>query len=422
MLGKQTAVINHKKPIIYMDHAATTPVRPEVVQTMEPYFTSIYGNPSSVHSAGRKANVMLRQARHTIANCIGASENEIIFTSGGSESDNGALRGIALARRTQTGANQLIISAIEHHAVLHTAQDLAQNFGFDLTILAVDSHGLIALSDLEQALEQKDVALVSIMLANNEVGTIQPLEKIGQLCRTHGALLHSDVVQAAGRLALDVTDLGVDALSTSAHKFYGPKGVGFLYLRSGTPFQPVQTGGSHESARRAGTENVPLIVGMATALELAEAERASESERLSELRDTLIDGVLTNVKGAYLTGTSINPPPPRRLSSSGSLERIEIKGEVEQQQRISHIASFIIRGVEAEGILIGLDMASIAASSGSACTSGAQRPSHVLEAMGIDPTDAAGGLRLSLGRSTTENDIAYIIERLPAIVERVRGR
>lgn len=371
---------------IYLDHAATTPVRPEVMAAMEPYFTEFYGNPSSIHGVGRKAGVAIRQARRTIAQQINAQENEIIFTSGGSESNNTALRGIALAQRAQSGANRIITSAVEHHAVLHTAEDLAANFGFDLTVLGVDCDGLIDLNELETALDESDVALVSIMLANNEVGTIQPLKEIGDLCRPRNVLLHSDVVQAAGRIGVDVDDLRVDAVSTSAHKFYGPKGVGFLYIRSGVPFQPVQTGGSHENSRRAGTENVPLIVGMATALELAEAERETESARLTALRDYLIKSILENVEGAYLTG--------------------------HETERSSHIASFIIRGIEAEGLLIQLDMAGIAASSGSACTSGSQKPSHVLTAMGIPTTDAACGLRLSLGRSNTEEDVERVVDVL----------
>jgi cysteine desulfurase len=382
--------------IIYMDHSATTPVHPAAVEAMLPYFAEFYGNPSSIHSVGRRANVAITQARRTIAAYLGAKPGEIIFTSGGSEGDNAALRGIALARRAATGANRILTSAAEHHAVLHTAEDLRDHYGFTLTILPVDSNALVSVADVAAALSDgKDVAVVSLMYANNEVGTIQPINEIGRLCRTLGVPLHTDAVQAVGKLPLNVDELQVDALSTSAHKFYGPKGVGFLYLRSGTPFQPTQTGGSHENNRRAGTENVPLIVGMAKALEIIEAERERENTRLRVLRDQLIGGILENVDGARLTGA-----PTQRLDSH---------------------ASFVIGGVEAEGVLIALDLAGVAASSGSACTSAAQRPSHVLEAMGVPARDAVGGLRLTLGYSNTPEDVTYVLEKLPQIVAQIKG-
>ena len=384
---------------IYMDHSATTPVRPEVWEAMQPYFAEFYGNASSIHSVGRRAGVALSQARRTIANLIGAKPGEVIFTSGGTEADNAALRGLALARREATGANRIITLPIEHKAVLYTAQDLADHFGFELTLLPVDSDGLVQVEDVAQALgdggDGGDVAVVSLMLANNEVGTIQPVAEIGALCRSRGVPIHTDAVQAAGKLSLHVDELSVDALSTSAHKFYGPKGTGFLYLRSGTPYLPSMTGGSHEASRRAGTENVPLIVGMAKALELAEAERVQENARLRLLRDQLIGGILENVDGARLTGS-----PTQRLDSH---------------------ASFVIRGVEAEGVLIALDLAGVAASSGSACTSGSQRPSHVLEAMGVPASDAVGGLRLSLGHSNTPADVGLVLEHLPQIVAQIKG-
>ena len=338
----------------------------------------------------------LSASRRTIAGLIGAKPNEIIFTGCGSESDNAALRGLALARRQKTGANRIITTPVEHKAVLYTAEDLRDNFDFALTIVPVDGEGLIDREALEAALgDGADVAVVSAMLANNEVGTIEPIAEIGARCRQLGVPFHTDAVQAAGRLPLNVDDLNVDALSTSAHKFYGPKGVGFLYLRTGTPFLPYLTGGSHEGGNRAGTENVPLIVGMATAFELVENEREEENSRLRALRDRLIGGVLEAIDGAELTGSRV--------------------------QRLSHHASFVIRGVEAEGILIALDLAGVAASSGSACSSASQRPSHVLEAMGIPAVDAAGGLRLSLGRSNTPEDVDYVLEQLPRIVERIRG-
>lgn len=385
-----------KKRSIYLDHSATTPLRVEVLEAMLPFFTESYGNASSIHSVGRRANVALEQARRTIARLINANPREIFFTSGGTEGDNAALRGIALARREATGVNRIITTPVEHHAVLHTAEDLRDHFGFELTLLPVDHEGLVTLSAVEEAMgDGSDVALVSIIYANNEIGTIQPIVEIGAYCQALGVPLHTDAVQAAGKLSLDVDALGVDSLSVTAHKFYGPKGVGFLYLRSGTPYLPYMTGGSHEGERRAGTENVPAIVGMAKALELIEEERPREAERLRILRDQLIGDLLESVDGAQLTG-------PRTA-------------------RLDNIASFVIHGVEAEGVLIGLDLAGIAASSGSACASGSQRPSHVLEAIGIDPITAQGAIRLSLGHDNTPADITYVLEKLPQIVEQVRG-
>jgi cysteine desulfurase len=381
--------------LIYLDHAATTPVAPAVMAAMQPYFTEFYGNPSSLHRFGRRASVALEQARRTIAEQIGATPKEIIFTSGGTEGDNAALRGIALARRTATGANRIITTPIEHHAVLHTAFDLRDHFGFDLTLLPVSQEGLVDPAALTTALgDGKEVAVVSIMYANNEIGTIQPISTLGARCRAVAVPFHTDAVQAAGKLSLAVTELGVAALSVSSHKFYGPKGVGFLYLRNGTPFWPLLTGGSHEQDRRAGTENVPLIVGMTTAFTLAEGERATEGSRLKGLRDQLIGNILEGVDDVYLTGA--------------------------HDQRLDNLASFVIRRVEAESLLIALDLAGIAASSGSACASGSQRPSHVLEAIGRTPVDARGALRFSLGRSTTADEIAYVTEKLPQIVAQLR--
>ena len=381
--------------LIYLDHAATTPVVPAVMAAMQPYFTEFYGNASSTHRFGRRASVALEQARRTIAEQIGAAPKEIIFTSGGTEGANAALRGIALARRAATGANRIITTPIEHHAVLHTAFDLRDHFGFELTLLPVSQEGLVDPAALTTALgDGKEVAVVSIMYANNEIGTIQPISTLGARCRAVDVPFHTDAVQAAGKLSLAVAELGVAALSVSSHKFYGPKGVGFLYLRNGTPFWPLLTGGSHEQDRRAGTENVPLIVGMATAFTLAEAERATDGSRIKGLRDQLIGNILEGVDDVYLTGA--------------------------HDQRLDNLASFVVRGVEAESLLIALDLAGIAASSGSACASGSQRPSHVLEAIGLTPVDARGALRFSLGRSTTADEIAYVTEKLPQIVAQLR--
>lgn len=382
--------------LIYMDHAATTAVHSDVIAAMTPFLTQAYGNPSSIHAVGRQATVALEQARRTIAATLGRQPDEVIFTSGGSEADNAALRGIALARRAATGANRIITSAIEHSAVLHTAYALRDHFGFQVTVLPVDPEGRVRPSDLDEALRANpDVAVVSIMYANNEVGTIQPIAELAAHCRAYAVPFHTDAVQAVGKLELRVDDLQVDALSASAHKFYGPKGVGFLYLRKGTPFMPLITGGSHERGRRAGTENVPGIVGMASALALVESERPRENERLEALRDHLIGGVLEGVDGARLTGA--------------------------KTQRLAGHASFVIAGVEAQGVLIGLDMAGVAASSGSACMSAAQRPSHVLDALGVGPHEAVGGLRLTLGHNNTPDDVAYVLEQLTSIVARLRG-
>jgi len=381
---------------IYMDHSATTPVRDEVFAAMQPYFAEFYGNASSIHSVGRRAAVALSQARRTIAELIGAKPSEIIFTSGGTEGDNSALRGLALARRAATGANRIVTSPVEHHAVLYTAEDLATHYGFELTLLPVDSDGLVSAEDFAAALgDGRDVAVASVMYANNEIGSIQPVAEFGAQARALGVPFHTDAVQAAGKLSLRVDELKVDALSTSAHKFYGPKGVGFLYLRGGVPFLPFMTGGSHEGSRRAGTENVPAIVGMSTALALVEAECSQESNRLRPLRDQLIGTILESIDGARLTGALTN--------------------------RLDNHASFVISGVEAEGILIALDLAGIAASSGSACTSGSQRPSHVLEAIGVPVKDAAGGLRLTLGHSNTAEDVEYLLEKLPPVVAQIKG-
>ncbi|MCB0060881.1 MAG: cysteine desulfurase [Caldilineaceae bacterium] len=381
---------------IYLDHAATTPMRAAVLEAMQPYFSEFYGNPSSIHRIGRRANVALEGARRSIGEILQAAPREVLFTSGGTEGDNAALRGIALARRDATGANRIITTPVEHHAVLHTALDLRDHYGFAVTLLPVNHEGLVDVADVEAALGNgSDVALVSVMYANNEIGTIQPIVEIGTCCRAVGVPFHTDAVQAAGKLDLAVDALQVDALSVSAHKFHGPKGVGFLYIRSGTPFLPQQTGGSQEGDRRAGTENIPSIVGLAKAFDIAEAERHTEAERLRVLRNQLIGGVLEGVEGAQLTG-------PRTA-------------------RLDNIASFVVQGAESEGILIALDLAGIAASSGSACASGSQRPSHVLEAIGVSAADARGALRFSLGHENTAADIESVLETLPRVVAQVKG-
>mgnify|MGYP001104381319 CR=1 FL=1 len=378
---------------IYMDHSATTPVDPRVVEAMLPYFTERFGNASSLHRLGREASRALDCSRQTVAEILHCRPHEVIFTSCGTESDNLALRGVALAQRARGRGNHLVITAIEHHAVLHTAEDLRDHYGFELTIVPVDSNGLVDPQAVAEALRD-DTVLVSVMYANNEVGTIQPISEIAVITRERGIPLHTDAVQAGAFLSLDVEALGVDLLSLSAHKFYGPKGIGVLYVRSGTPLWPIQTGGGHEHRRRAGTENIPYIVGLATALQIAQAEREREVARLMALRDSLIAGIETKISNVQLTG--------------------------HRTQRLPGHASFIVRGVEAEGMLMALDLEGICASSGSACTSGAQEPSHVLTAMGVSFRDAVGHLRLTLGRSNTEKDVDRVLEVLPGIVERLR--
>lgn len=385
--------MSHSRPFIYLDHSATTPLRDEAAAAMQPYFAEFFGNPSSIHRVGRRGHSGLDSARRTVAQVLGAKSSEIIFTGSGTESDNGALRGIALARRRQSGANRIVVSPVEHAAVQKTAEDLAENYGFALTLLPVDGAGLVQPQDVAAALGE-DVALVSVLYANNEVGSIAPLAAIGALCRERAIPFHTDAVQTPGKLPLDVNALCVDSLSLSGHKFYAPKGAGVLYLRHGTPFQPVITGGGQEGGRRAATENVPSIVGLATALALAEAERERETARLRLLRDRLIGGILESIDGVSLTGSP--------------------------SERLPNHASFVIHGLEAEGILIGLDMAGIGASSGSACSNASQRPSHVLQALGIAPPDLAGGLRLTLGRSNTSEQIDFVVEQLTRIVANIR--
>ncbi len=379
--------------IIYLDHAATTPVRSEVLEAMLPYFSQRYGNPSSLHRLGRETGKALRAAREQMAAVLGCSPDEIVVTSSGTEADNLALRGVALARRQRGEGQHLIVSAVEHKGILDTAYHLRDTFGFELTVLPVDGTGRVSPSDLTAAI-RADTAIVSIMAANNEVGTLQPLAELSAVCRACGVPFHSDAVQASGTLSLNVDALGVDLLSLGGHKLYGPKGIGLLYVRRGVPLLPQITGGSQEGKRRASTENVPYIVGLATALTLSQTERQSEAARLTALRERLIDGVLAAIPDTTLTG--------------------------HRSERLANHASFIVRGVEAEGMLIGLDMAGICASSGSACTSGAQEPSHVLTAMGVPRVDAVCHLRLSLGNSNTAAHVERLLDVLPRLVVRLR--
>ncbi len=380
------------KRTVYMDHAATTPVDPRVVEAMLPYFTEGYGNASSVYRLGQEARKAIDEARADVAQTLNCTPREIIFTGCGSESDNLAIRGIAFWNRDK--GTHIITSSIEHHAVSHTCEQLEKHFGFQVTYLPVDKYGRVDPTDVEKAITEK-TTLITIMYANNEVGTIEPIAEIGEIARAHKIPFHTDAIQAGGALDLDVEALNLDLLSLSAHKFYGPKGVGVLYLRRGVRLLPPQTGGAHELNRRAGTENVAGIVGLATALKLAQGHREENNRKLIALRDRLIEGVLSSMLDTQLTGH-----PKERLPNS---------------------ASFTINYVEGEGLLLGLDMMGTAASSGSACTSASLEPSHVLLAMGIPPEVAHGSLRLTLGHENSDEDVDYLLEVLPGIVERLRS-
>jgi cysteine desulfurase len=373
---------------IYLDHNASTPVHPEVLEAMLPYFGDRYGNPSSIHGFGREARDAVEAAREEIARFLGVATDEVLFTSGGTESDNLAIKGIAHARQT----GHIVTSQVEHHAVLRTCQAL-ERAGFAVTYLPVDGHGLVDPDDVRRAV-RPDTILVTIMYANSEVGTIMPIEAIGRIARDHGIPFHVDGVQAFGKIPFDVRGLGIGLLSCSSHKIYGPKGIGALYVSKGTKMVAVQHGGDHERRRRAGTENVPAIVGFGKAVALRARDMAEEAPRVGGLRDRLWAGVQARVPDARLNGH-----PTRRLP--GTLN-----------------VSF--RGLEAESLILALDLKGIGASAGSACTSGSLEPSYVLTAMGIPTEWALGALRASLGRSTSDDDVSYILDVLPGCVERLR--
>ena len=379
---------------IYMDHAATTPVDPEVVAAMLPFFSNEYGNPSSIHRWGQRADHAVTSAREDLANILNCEVDEIIFTSCGSESDNLALRGIALAARERGNDNHIIVSAIEHPAILETAQHLRNYHGFDITVLPVDQHGFTSAEDLRNAI-QPDTFLVSIMYANNEIGVIQPIFELAEIAHEYNILFHTDAVQAAGQLPLDVKNLGVDLMSLSAHKFYGPKGVGLLYARRNTLAHPHQTGGSQENGLRAGTHNVPLIVGMATALNIVADRRSQDSSKMKVLRNQLIKSVLNTIPESLLTG--------------------------HRTRRLPNNASFAFEGIDGNELIMHLDLLNIAASSGSACKTGNPEPSNVLTALALSPKLSLGSLRLSLGRHTDDSDIEYVQQVLPTVVNNMRG-
>ena len=384
-------------PRIYLDHAATTPPDPRVVEAMLPFFTTHWGNPSSIYLEGQEARRAVDAARKTIADLLGASPKEIVFTSGGTESDNAAIRGAAFAQRARGRGNHIVTTAIEHHAVLHTVEQLERE-GFRATYLPVDRDGVVSLDALAEAVGPETI-VVSIMTANNEVGTIQPVAEAARIARERNprVVVHTDAVQAAGSLDITPAKLGVDLLSLAGHKIYGPKGIGLLYIKNRTPWQPFILGGSQEKERRAGTENVPGIVGLAVAMQLAWQERDAFNANVSRLRNRLLFELPECIPDTVITGPS---DPERRLPNNFSC---------------------CFRNVEGESVLLALDMADIAASSGSACTTGALEPSHVLTAMGIDRDLAHASLRLTLGRHTTDAEIDRVLDVLPGIVQKLRA-
>ncbi|MDD3613557.1 MAG: cysteine desulfurase NifS [Caldicoprobacterales bacterium] len=375
---------------IYLDHAATTYTKPEVLEEMLPYFTKAYGNPSSVHSFGREARRALDKARKRTAEALKADPVEIYFTSGGSEADNWAIKGVALANKNK--GDHIITTSIEHPAVLDTCRYLEKE-GFKVTYLPVDQYGMVSVKDVEKAITDKTI-LISVMMANNEIGTIQPIKEIGQIAKEHKVYFHTDAVQAIGSIPIDVNDLNVDLLSLSAHKFYGPNGVGALYIRKGVKIGPYIHGGAQERNKRAGTENLAGIIGLGKAIELAVENMEKNNKKLIGMRDRLIKEIMSKVE--Y---TRLNGHPEKRLPGNVNLS---------------------FEFIEGEALLLSLDLKGIAGSSGSACTSGSLDPSHVLLAIGLSHEIAHGSLRLTLGDDNTDQEIDYVIEVLPEIVNRLR--
>jgi cysteine desulfurase len=376
---------------IYMDHSATTPVAPEVLEAMLPYFSEKFGNASSLHGYGLEAKEALEDSREKVARLLGANPEEIIFTSGGTESDNLALKGIA--RRSKEKGRHIITSSVEHPAILETCRNL-QKEGFEVTYLPVTSEGLVDLSVLESAI-RPDTILISVMHANNEIGTIQPLEEIGRIAAEKDIFLHTDAVQSVGKITVDVNALGVDLLSLSAHKLYGPKGVGALYVRKGTRLESIVQGGGHERGLRSGTENVAGIVGLARAAELSEEGMATEGQRLTELRDRLATLVLEKVKDAWINGS--------------------------MKKRLPGNLNFGFKYVEGESLLLFLDSKGIAVSTGSACSSHKLEPSHVLLSLGLKPEECHGSLRITMGMSNTPEEVDFVAECITEAVDRFRG-
>ncbi len=377
--------------VIYLDNAATTRMYPEVLEAMLPYFTEDYGNPAAFYSFSNPAQKAVHEARETIAKFIGAKNEEIYFTGGGTESDNWAMKAAAEAYRNK--GKHIITSTIEHHAVLHTCQWLEKQ-GYEVTYVNVDEDGIVKLEELEAAI-RPDTILISIMAANNEIGTIQPLREIGEIAHKHGVLFHTDAVQAFAHIPLNVDEMNIDMLSASGHKIHGPKGIGVMYIRKGVKILSFMHGGAQERRRRAGTHNVPGIVGMGKAVEIASERMGQNGREIAGLRDYLIEEVLKKIPYARLNGHKTN--------------------------RLPNNANFCFRFIEGEGMLILLDQAGICASSGSACTSGSLDPSHVLLAIGLPHEIAHGSLRLSLSEETTREDIDYTVDKLAGIIERLRS-
>ncbi len=376
---------------ICLDYAATTPTHPDVVKTMLPYFADVFGNPSSIHSYGQEAKGAIEEARAKVAALIGAQEEEIVFTSGGTEADNHVLKGVAYA--SESKGDHIITSSIEHHAVIETAKFLERR-GFRVTYLPVDEYGSVDPGDVKKAITDRTI-LISVMHANNEMGTIEPIAEIGRIAQEAGVYFHTDAVQTFGHIPVDVNELGVDLLSMSAHKLYGPKGVGALYIRKGTRLVPFMHGGEQERRRRASTENVPGIVGFSKAVEIARQEMAEEAERLARLRDRLISGLLERIEHTRLNGHPLS--------------------------RLPNNVNVSVDFVEGESMLLNLDLEGICASTGSACSSSSLEPSHVLLAMGLSHEQAHGSLRFSLGKWTTEEEIGRVLEVLPRIVAKLRA-
>ncbi len=375
---------------IYVDHSATTPTRAEVLDSMLPYFAQSYGNPSTVYAEGRETKKAITEAREKVAKAIGATGDEIFFTGSGTEADNWAIRGIAMAHRAK--GNHIITSAVEHHAVLHTCMALEKE-GFDVTYLPVDEYGMVSAESVKNAITDKTI-LVSIMTANNEIGTIMPIAQIGRITREKGIIFHTDAVQAIGMMHIDVNEMNVDLLSLTGHKFYGPKGSGALYVRKGTKIAAMVTGGGQEKSKRAGTENVPAIVGLGRAIELATEDIEGHNKKLGAMRDRFISRVLDEIP--Y---TRLNGHPTERMASNANIS---------------------FEFIEGESLLLMLDMKGISASSGSACTSGSLDPSHVLLAIGLKHETAHGSLRVTFGNSNTIEDADKIVDELKVIVARLR--
>ncbi len=376
---------------IYFDHAATTPLDEEVLEAMRPYFSEKFGNASSLHKFGREAKEALEKSREKVARVINAAPEEIYFTSGGTESDNLAIKGVAFKNRKEK--NHLVTSKIEHHAVLHTCQHLEKN-GFKVDYLPVDKEGVVRVSELEEKITP-NTSLISVMHANNEIGTIQPLEEIGKIAHEKEIYFHTDAVQTIGKIPVDVNKLGVDLLTISAHKIYGPKGVGALYVRKGTKIETIAHGGGHEKGLRSGTENIPGVVGLGKAMELAEkGMEKGGSEKLEKMRDKIIKGVL------------------------GNTEKVRLNGH--PKLRLPNNANFSFYGIEGEALVLKLDSYGIATSTGSACASASLEPSYVLIAIGLKPEDAHGSLRITLGKGNNLGEIDYFLEVLPKVIDELR--